>query len=295
MSSKAMMKVVDTIMEEALPPMETIGLPGVLESAVEERKTLVKQDDYVFRHIWDGVMYLERLLKTRHIWLPQWKLAKKLGKRVRFLSVSMFVDDFVKQMNSKVKLTCMQSTLGNICIYVFVKKIYILIRMFLKNPSLCRDLMSRCLHSHFIQYIMCKLIEIEVEAERGGAKLEELSTVIQMLAEAEGCIAKGDSPYFNVFTDEVVDFGKGKFVEIDGEEVLYIVHVSQITADSPASKRSVDLSTSTSFVKVFFKLCFHRGATKNFTKFSLTGPLSILSSPQQLLALLRHSQRGYID
>ncbi len=95
-----------------------------------------------------------------------------------------------------------------------------------------------------------------MEAEKGGAKLEELSTIIQMLAEAEGCIALGDSTFWNLYTDEVVDFGKGKFVETEGEDVLYIVHVAQITADSPACKRTVELSTSVSFVKVFFYMCF---------------------------------------
>ena len=126
MSSNAMMQVVDRIMEEALPPLNSIGLPGVLEAYVEERKRKVQEDGYVFRHIWDGVAYIERLLKTRHIWLSQWKLAVKLGKRIRFLTLSMFVDDFVKQMNSKVKLTVFQSTLGNVLILYYSNYYYIL-------------------------------------------------------------------------------------------------------------------------------------------------------------------------
>jgi hypothetical protein len=93
------------------------------------------------------------------------------------------------------------------------------------------------------------------ELERGGAQLKELSTIVHMLATAYGCIEKGDSYYWNLVTEDVKKLEKGVFINVDGEEVLFIVNVGLITADSPAIKRLVEMSISTGFVTLPCRIC----------------------------------------
>ena len=89
-----------------------------------------------------------------------------------------------------------------------------------------------------------------VEAELGGAKLDELSSIILMLANAKGCAEKGDSVYWDLFTKEVQQLKKGVVVEVDGEKYFFVVNVGLITADSPAIKRLMELSPSINWVPV---------------------------------------------
>jgi hypothetical protein len=93
------------------------------------------------------------------------------------------------------------------------------------------------------------------ELERGGAQLKELSTIVNMLATAAGCHEKGDSYYWNFLTEDIKKMEKGVFLNVDGEEVLFIVGVGLITADSPAIKRLVEMSTSTGFVLLPCRIC----------------------------------------
>ncbi len=96
-----------------------------------------------------------------------------------------------------------------------------------------------------------------VEAELGPAKLDELSSIILMLARAKGCAEKGDSYYWNLFTDELENLNKGVVLDVNGEKIFYVLQVGLITADSPAIKRLVDLSTSINWVEVIYCLLYY--------------------------------------
>ncbi len=91
-------------------PLGNITQEGILEQELDRIKSKMKldngEDDYVMKDIGDGTAYIDNLIQNRDLWSSNWLLAHAAGYQILFITLSVYQDDFAKDLSSKVSQVC---------------------------------------------------------------------------------------------------------------------------------------------------------------------------------------------